>query len=416
MVTADTKIAIVDGYSTGRILAANLRDHGARCAHVRSHAEVSAYFRKGFRSEDYDLDLGYLPDPEVVAGRLSRWGADRVVAGTESGVILADTLNHLLGTPGNRIATVHARRDKALMVEVVRAAGLDVPHGRIFTDAAEATEWYRHSRMADVVVKPVASAGTDNVRFCQDARVVQTACEAVLKSVNLYGEPNRRVLVQERLRGTEYYVNTVSQGGAHRVAEIWRYTKRGSPAGMPTYDYEEPVDSRAPIGVRLREFTFRVLDALGICSSAAHTEVMLTDRGPVLVECGARLGGATMPGVVEKYSGISQTSLFAKVLLDPARIDQFADDRVEWAAKVRNVSFINRIPGTVRSLDWVQQVQSLPSTVAVGCAVEVGNRLDVTGDLLSSPGYAYLAAADRAGLERDYRRLRAMEWAGLYTG
>jgi biotin carboxylase len=413
---ADTKIAIVDGYSTGRILATALRDHGARCAHVQSQAEVGAYFHKGFRSEDYDLDLGYLPDPEEVAGRLSRWGAARVVAGTESGVILADTLNHLLGTPGNLIGTVHARRDKALMVDVVRAAGLDVPDGRVFTNSAEATEWYRCSRMADVVVKPVASAGTDNVRFCQDTRAVQAACEAVLKSVNLYGEPNERVLVQERLRGAEYYINTVSQGGVHRVAEMWQYTKRGNPDGMPTYDYEEPVDSRSPIGVRLREFTFRVLDALGVSSSAAHTEVMLTGRGPVLVESGARLGGATLPGVVEKYSGISQTSLFAKVLLDPARIDHFADDRVEWAAKVRNVSFINRIPGTVRSLDWVQQVQSLPSAVAVGCAVGLGSRLDATTDLLSSPGYVYLAAAHRAELERDYQRLREMEWDGLYTG
>jgi hypothetical protein len=35
----------------------------------------------------------------------------------------------------------------------------------------------------------------------------------------VFGEPNRAVLVQQRLVGVEFYINTVSAGGVHRVAE-----------------------------------------------------------------------------------------------------------------------------------------------------------------------------------------------------
>lgn len=42
--------------------------------------------------------------------------------------------------------------------------------------------------------------------------------------------------------------------------------------------------------------------------------------------------------------------------------------------------------------------------------------LEPTRDLMSSPGCVYLASPDRRQIERDYRRLRAMEAKGLYTG
>jgi hypothetical protein len=49
-------------------------------------------------------------------------------------------------------------------------------------------------------------------------------------------------------------------------------------------------------------------------------------------------------------------------------------------------------------------------------AVRVGEHLAETTDLIDSPGYVYLAADDRAAIERDYAALRAMEQGGLYTG
>ena len=409
------RFAIVDGYSTGSALVKVLRQEGAACIHVQSHRTVPDYFRRGFCPEDYEVDLGYMADRSRLAAALAGLGVTRVVAGTESGVILADELGAAAGLPGNDPGTAPGRRDKRLTAAAARFAGIPVPAGRAFTDGAEAAAWFTSARLGEAVVKPPASAGTDHVRFCDTADSVRAACEAILASANLYGDPNEAAIVQERLQGTEYYLNTVSHGGVHRVAEAWEYTKAVGPGGSPVYDFERPLVMDSPRAAGLRRFVFAALDALGVESSAAHTEVILTGRGPVLVESGARLGGATIPWVVEKYSGVSQTSLFAAALLDPARLEAFDDLSPRWAGTVRNVAFMNRATGRVRSLGWLDVVSALPTAVAVASSVEAGARLEPTVDLIGSPGFVYLAADDPSDVRRDYERLRALERSNLYT-
>ncbi|MFI7099207.1 ATP-grasp domain-containing protein [Streptomyces sp. NPDC050161] len=409
------KIAVVDGYSTGRTLVSALRNRGSACIHVQSSPDMSDYFTRGFHADDYEAVLG-AGEPTELAAELSRLGVQRVVAGTESGVILADTLTHLMGLPGNRYDTIAARRDKVLMGDTAAAAGVATPLGGAFADAAEAAEWFASHGLEEGVVKPTSSAGTDNVRFCRTPADIHSACDAVLNSANLYGQPNTVALVQERVRGVEYYANTVSHEGVHRMAELWRYTKRVGSSGYPIYDYEEPVPVASAEAAPLREFVAATLDALGVVSGAAHTEVMMTARGPVLIESGARLGGGTAPAVVEKFSGTSQTSLFADTLIDPKRLEEFDDAATTWSRTVRNVALINPVAGKVSSLDWTERIEALPTLVTLTHGVTAGEQLAATTDLINSPGYVYLAAEDPQDIERDYRALRDMEEEGLYTG
>ncbi|MGE7385273.1 hypothetical protein ACQKM2_07260 [Streptomyces sp. NPDC004126] len=406
----------MDGYSTGRLLVAMLRNRGVTCLHVQSQPEMTEAFRGGFRAADYEVDIAYEPDVEVLAARLREEKVTRVIAGTESGVTLADTLSDLLGLPGNAPEFTAARRDKALMADAVRAAGLATPLGATVASAPEAVAWYERERLTDVVAKPLKSAGTDNIRFCEDRARLSEACEHILASANLYGEPNAAVLVQERLHGVEYYLNTVSHQGLHRTAELWRYVKCEGAGGAPVYDYEEPVEAAGPDGRMLRAFTHGVLDALGIRSGAAHTEVMVTARGPVLIETGARLGGATIPHLVEKFAGVSQASLFASALVDPASLHDFDDESVRWKGALRMVSLINHTAGVIRSDRWMSVLESLPTLAASSYSAAVGDHLPETVDLLTAPGYVYLAADRLADVERDYEALRALERQGLYTG
>lgn len=408
------RFAIVDGYSTGSALVRALREHGASCVHVRSHPTVSEYFSAGFHPDDYEVDLGYVADQSRLVEALAELAVTRVIAGTESGVVLADVLGHALGLLGNDPATALSRRDKRLTAAAARAASILVPSGEAFEDADEATAWFALAGLAEVVVKPPASAGTDNVRFCATADSVHAACAAILGSGNLYGDPNDAAIVQERLHGLEYYFNTVSHRGVHRVAEAWTYTKAVGPGGSPIYDFEYPLSMNSPEAAALRRFVFAALDALGIESSAAHTEIIVTERGPVLIESGARLGGATTPWVVEKYSGVSQTSLFVSVLLDPSCLLRFDDLASRWAGVVRNVAFVNHRSGLVRSLDWLAEISALPTAVAVASSIQAGAYLEPTVDLIGSPGFVYLAADDAGDVIRDYQRLRAMERANLY--
>jgi biotin carboxylase len=412
---AGVTVAIVDGHSTGRTLAHLLRRRGVTCVHVHSRPDMPEYFARGFRPEDYQTDLGWVREPGKLASALAEIGVSRVVPGTESGVVLADTLARLLELPGNSPESSGARRDKARMQEAAARAGLATPRGAEVRSVPEALAWYDSSGTEEVAVKPLASAGSDNVHFCRDRTEVASACTRILGSTTVYGDVNRSLVVQERVFGVEYYINTVSWDGAHRVAEIWRYTKRRGDSGSPVYDFEEPVGAGEPEFAVLRRFVFQVLSALGIEYGAAHTEVIMAGHGPVLIETGARLGGATMPEVVDMLCGTSQATLLADVLLDPAALTRFSDVRTGPDGAVRNVAFINEIPGVVRSLEWMDRIAALPTAVRAVNSVAPGSRIPRTVDLFTSPGFVYLAAPDRHDVIADYQRLREMEESGLYT-
>ncbi len=407
------KICIVDGYSTGAALARRLHSLGIECIHLQSQAQTNSYLQRSFKSDDYTHDLGHCTDTTALTAQLTALGVGRIIAGSESGVTLAETLALQLGLPTNSPDGVAARRDKALMARAVRAAGLAVPLGTVVHGPDEAADWFTASGLDHAVVKPLASAATDGVRFCTTAADVRDASAAVLDTPNVFGQRNTAVLVQERLIGEEYYLNTVSAGGDHRVAEIWHYSKQTTGTTTPIYDYEEPVTPDSPEATVLREFTLQVLDALGITDSAGHTEVMLTARGPVLIESAARLGGATAPAIVEKHLGTSQTSLLAATLGDPGALRDFDDRRSQWRGRIRNVEFINHVAG-LASATATDKIASLPSAVAVCSSATPGAPLEPTRDLISSPGYVYLAAEDDSTIHRDYATLRQWEREGLH--
>src|SRR4051812_43735380 len=220
------RCAIVDPYSSARFLPPILRRHRIGPVHVLSGPAVPSIFRSSASTEALDGAIVYQGDLDGTAAALRERGVRVVLAGAESGVELADALSERLGTPGHGMTNPRVRRDKYEMAKVLRAAGIAAADTVCSSSLAEILAWARRRRAWPVVVKPVDSAATDNVIFCESEDEVRAAFRRIHGSVNVVGRPNRRVLAQELLRGEECFVNAVSRGGEHHVAEVWRYRKR----------------------------------------------------------------------------------------------------------------------------------------------------------------------------------------------
>lgn len=67
------------------------------------------------------------------------------------------------------------------------------------------------------VVKPVQSAGSDDVFLCTTVTQAENAFNRILGKMNGLGLLNTSVLVQEFLEGKEYVVDKVSKDGVHKV-------------------------------------------------------------------------------------------------------------------------------------------------------------------------------------------------------
>jgi biotin carboxylase len=405
--------AVVDANATGQFLPAAIEARGTRCVFVRSQGPpVSAW---GDRHRPV-TEVRHRGDVARTAAALRALGVDAVVAGGESGAELAAVLSGRLGLPGNGASRPSARRDKHEMTEAVRQAGLATARTEVFSTAGELATWARATDRGPVVVKPVRSGGADCVFFCFTPEQAATAARRILETANKYGEANTRVLGQEFLAGDEYFVNTVSRDGVHHIVDIWRYHKRWVHGSRPIYDYEHPVAARSPAAVAVGEYALAVLDALEIANGAAHTEVMLTASGPVLVECGARPGGSHRPDIDARCLGASQVDVMALAIAEPARFARLAGTPYRLATNLRYVSMISPRPGTVPGPGALELVRALPSFAAMVLTLPAGAALPQTVDLATSPGYVYLASADAAQIDGDYLRLRELEDVCLYSG
>lgn len=409
-------IVIVDAYATGADLQRYLAARCADCVHVASDAELPASFSANFPAANYvaTLDSRTMTFDELI-DRLTDLRVTAVTPGTESGVALAEQIGSAMGLPSNDPTTVMHRRDKQEMVDRVRERGLHAARSRRFTTFREACDWVRREQLAEVVIKPSGSAGTDRVRFCRSIDQVRQAADDIISATDIAGHQNADFVVQERLIGPEYFCNTVSADGRHKFAEIWRYHKTDHPAGSPIYDYEEYVSYDEADALGLVSYCSDVLDVLGVQEGAAHTEMIMTASGPAIVETNARLGGGTVPDVVDEFLGKSQTALLTDLLIDRGSLDLF-DDRIRPpAATVWNVAFQNRRAGAVSDLSIIEAIESLPSVIKVVHRLSAGITAPETTSLLTCPGFAFLASASPGDVARDRAEIRRLEQEISYT-
>jgi biotin carboxylase len=141
-------------------------------------------------------------------------------------------------------------------------------------------------------VKPVQSAGTDDVFLCTSKEEAEVAFNRILGKVNGLGQINESVLVQEFLVGKEYVVDKVSRDGVHKVVAIWEYDKRPVNGANFVYYGMRLMPSTTEKSQQMIAYADKVLDALGIKEGPSHMEIMYNDAsGPCLVEVGCRCQG-----------------------------------------------------------------------------------------------------------------------------
>ncbi|MET9858952.1 ATP-grasp domain-containing protein [Streptomyces smyrnaeus] len=407
-------VAIVDAYATASHLAPLFRARGCACVHVRSAPTVPAIYAASFRAEDFHADIVHSGDTHATSAAVGEFRPVAVLAGTESGVELADLLSESLGLRSNGTALSRARRDKFQMMETVKAAGLRGTEQVRATSREELLTWFRETGER-IVVKPVRSLGTDSVHFCDDAHQVAAACDAILGARSLLAELNDAVIGQEYLHGTEYGVHTVSLDGQHHVCDIWD-TQRLRANGIPDLlGGSRLLPRRGPVQDQLTDYTFAVLDALGIRHGPATVELRLTPDGPCLIEVGARVCGAYLPLLVRAAVGEGQLEWTTGAYLDPdgflARHHQGYTLR-QHAARIHMVS---RQEGILERYPRLSDIRNLESFHELLVHVAPGDRLRRSVNDFTYPLSVFLLHEAEETVLRDITALRRLDGDDFYA-
>lgn len=412
-------VVIVDGFATsGRVLASRFLMQGIPCVEVLSHEVFPEKYIQKNHAQDYLEDplffdkIVFHGDIDAVIRDLERYDVIGVIPGSEMGVPFADALSERMALFSNGTALSPARRNKYRMQCALNDAGVPTKQFICTRDEEELIAWFRAGEYPEIVVKPVSSASTEGVTFCSTEDEIRAAFHNLIGTVNHLGDNNIEVLAEERLYGTEFGVNTVSWCGKHRLAELWQYKKVRVEGVGNVYDCTRLHDWPEGELAGLVEYAFCVLDALGIRYGAAHTEIMLTQKGPFLVESGARIMGGTIPpDLITSCAGQCQADLLVSAYARPGQF--LASVPVQYHLKRHMIRkhLIAQHEGVPRDeIPAIEMLAGLKSC-AQGDFVTLLNDWYVhrTVDMMTSPAKVFLIHEDPQVILDDYRRIRDFE-------
>ena len=169
-------ILVVDAYSSGNFLAPEFHRRGFECVHLQSTKEIYPILKKSFVESDFVANLAFDGDLDALLRNLKKMNIGAVVPGTETGVPLADSISEALSLKTNGTMHSRARRNKFLMIERLRDEGLSVARQSKSSDVNDLIAFKNTLGLKKVVVKPVESAGAEDVRICSSDREWGRGC------------------------------------------------------------------------------------------------------------------------------------------------------------------------------------------------------------------------------------------------
>jgi biotin carboxylase len=304
---------------------------------------------------------------------------DAVITQLEPCVDVVADVCDALALPFTDARAVRNARNKAKAREIVAAAGLNSAKYAVVKTPDEAA--MAAAGIGPVIVKPQTSYDSllaYPARTPSEARKAAADLLAGLGSIapQLREQASRGILVEEWLHG-----DLVSAEIGARDGKFYRFMLSGRPRSKENECIEMGASMPADVSEEVREECFsyaeRVARALGLDLGIFHIEMIVTARGPVLVESNPRLMGGVMPGM---YKHATNDDICGH-LLDLHLGFPLSVPRQTNSAFITSRKLMPRISGEVaRSFDlsWVENgpswVSFSPYKLHPGASV---NRLDI---------------------------------------
>lgn len=280
----------------------------------------------------------------------STGGLHRVIGILENAQEPMAMMREALGLPGPDVATATRFRDKAVMKDALRAAGLPCARHRLLHSDADAWAFVREVGYP-VVLKPPAGAGCRATYQCDDHASLRQALAESRPS------PRCEVLAEEFVTGDEHSFDTLTINGRTVFYNIGRYYP--GPLDVTRNDWIQwcvvlPREIGGPEFDEVRRIGPAAVAALGLRTGMTHMEwFRRRDGAAVISEIGARPPGAQFVSVMSWAHDRSLFHAWAQAVIDESVTGPFERRYAAGIAYLRG-------PGegrvaAVENLDLAQQ-------------------------------------------------------------
>ena len=298
-----------------------------------------------------------------------RHKVDGVMAINDFGVRAAAYVSQSLGLVGIDMDAAHAEINKGAMREVWQRAGLPIPDFRVISTVEKALDASEELGFP-LVMKPTESAGGRGVSVVKNRDEVEWSFD--------FAKPfakNNRIIVESFLDGIEMTIEALTYKGKTQILAMsdkykpeMRY-RVATRLNYPAFFSEEILSD-------VRTVVTKAVKAIGIENGVSHTEVIVTNEGPKLVEMAARGGGGHIfSTIVKEVCGVNMVQELAKILTGET------PDLTPKYQRGCVYGFFHPPPGIIKAIHGFEEAKAAEGVIDIGIFKKIG---DEVGDLINS--------------------------------
>ncbi len=326
-------------------------------------------------------------------------------------MVLGTRLSDDLGLTGNSYANIAAMTQKIVMHQRLKEAGLRYIRSSEVSSDEQCIAFLKVLGKEDVILKHVHGAASIGVHLIHGIEELLDAFHKEARAENVFGESDNRLMLQERIFGDEYIVNTISRDGIPALTSIFRYFKKPTPSGSIVYQGYVSVNELGEKEKALVDYGFNTVRALGITDGPVHGEYMIDGDGPVLIEANCRVMGGSAPvDFLEKVLGHHETDIILDYMLDREFHKEFRKRPYKPLHKGYAKDFISDSDQAISSSGIIPILLGLKSFQS-GWVTNAGmtDLLRETVDLETETGCAYLVHDDDNVTRKEFEFLMFVE-------
>jgi biotin carboxylase len=204
-----------------------------------------------------------------------------------------------------------------------------------------------------LIVKPSRSSGSRGVT----SLIGRESTSELLRAfhVAVRESQDRSAVIEEFVEGPEFSVEILTWDGQPHVLQVTDKVTTDAPHFVET-GHSQPTRQSPQARQAIEEAAAKGVRALGIDWAAAHAELRLTSRGPMLMEIGARLGGDYITSeLVPRSTGIDMVE--GAINLALGRVPDLTPQHGPQGVAIR---YFTPPVGKIGAIEGVQKARSMP--------------------------------------------------------
>ncbi len=349
----------------------------------------------GFKEADICLEISTIDTQRLVAAA-REYRIDGVMTmASDMPMRSVAAIAEALDLVGISMETALKATNKALMRECWAACGVPVP------------EFYRvegYDQYLDAIsrlkgrciVKPADNSGSRGVFLIRDHHD-----ESTMEYAYDYGKKYSRsgvLVVEEYMTGPEVSVETLSVDGDVNIIAITDKLTTGAPRFVEM-GHSQPSGLDGSIRRQIGEAAVSAVGSIGIENGPSHTEIIITESGPKIVELGARLGGDNITShLVPLSTGVDMVGCCIDIAMGARPV---MEKTISMGSAIR---YFETPAGKITDIRGVDAAQRLPGIKQISFVRNIGDIIGEVNNSADRIGFVISQARDAGTAIRQCER------------